>query len=229
MAYTPEISLLHVKIGEIIVYFIDTDEIPGFFLLLKNHTFIARSEDTIFSLTFEDIGVAMVANMIDHLQESFPLRRAAGSFEISLTKWLRGTKTLQLPVTLSMSCQIFTSILFPSMFNIQEDLPKSQKVTLKNSLRGKKMQTLKKKTFYDLKGVKKFLVEERHKIREIEKIPPTESDSYLSQFVLAARTGKDYEPSLSAELWLVLKAVGVAAVTAKLSSKTVISKKQETR
>ena len=42
-----------------------------------------------------------------------------------------------------------------------------------------------------------FPVEERHEIREIEKIPPTELDSYLSQFVLAARkkTGKYYEPS----------------------------------
>ena len=41
------------------------------------------------------------------------------------------------------------------------------------------------------------MVEERHEIIEIEKIPPTELDSYLSQFVLAARTktGKDYEPS----------------------------------
>ena len=29
-------------------YYIDTDEIPEFFLLLKNHIFIARSEDTIF-------------------------------------------------------------------------------------------------------------------------------------------------------------------------------------
>ena len=29
-------------------YCIDTDEIPGFFLLLKNHIFIACSEDTIF-------------------------------------------------------------------------------------------------------------------------------------------------------------------------------------
>ena len=36
-------SLLHN-----IVYYIDTDEISGFFLLLKNHEiFIARSEDTI--------------------------------------------------------------------------------------------------------------------------------------------------------------------------------------
>ena len=30
------------------LYYIYTDEIPGFFLLLKNHIFIARSEDTIF-------------------------------------------------------------------------------------------------------------------------------------------------------------------------------------
>ena len=41
----------------------------------------------------------------------------------------------------------------------------------------------KKKTFYDLKLVKTFLVEERHEIREIEKIPLTELNSYLSQFV----------------------------------------------
>ena len=45
-------------------YYIDTDEIPGFFLLLKNHIFIARSEDTIFISTCEDIGVAMVTNII---------------------------------------------------------------------------------------------------------------------------------------------------------------------
>lgn len=40
-------------------------------------------------------------------------------------------------------------------------------------------------------------MKEHHEIREIEKIPPTELDSYLSQFVLAARTktSKDYEPS----------------------------------
>ena len=92
------------------------------------------------SLTCEDIGVATVTNMISQLQESFPLRRTAGSFEISFTKSLRGAKTVQLPVTSSMSCQIFTSILFPSLKNIQEDLPKSPKVMLKNSLRGKKMQ-----------------------------------------------------------------------------------------
>ena len=30
------------------LYYIDTDETPGFFLLLENHIFIGRSEDTIF-------------------------------------------------------------------------------------------------------------------------------------------------------------------------------------
>ena len=29
-------------------YYIDTDEIPGYFLLLKNYIFIVRIEDTIF-------------------------------------------------------------------------------------------------------------------------------------------------------------------------------------
>ena len=59
------------------------------------------------------------------------------------------------------------------------------------------MQTLKKNSYYDLKLVQTFRVEQRHEIREMEKFPPTELDSYLSQFVLAARTktGKDYEPS----------------------------------
>ena len=33
---------------EIQYYYTDTDEIPGFFLLLKNHIFIAPGEDTIF-------------------------------------------------------------------------------------------------------------------------------------------------------------------------------------
>ena len=68
---------------------------------------------------------------------------------------------------------------------------------LKKLLRGKKIQTL-KKTFYDLKLIKKFLVEERHEIREIVvKIIPIELDDYLNQFVFAARTKaeKDYEPS----------------------------------
>ena len=110
---------------------------------------------------------------------------------------------------------------FSSLKNIQEDLPKSRKVMLKNSLRGKKMQTLKTT----------FLVEERHEIREIEKISPTELDTYLSQFVLAARTktGKDYEPSSLREI--------LASVERHLSrssyGKTIFKdsdfKKQETR
>ena len=50
-------------------------KLPGLFLLLKNHIFIARSEDTIFICQCEDICVAMVTNMISQLQESFPLRR----------------------------------------------------------------------------------------------------------------------------------------------------------
>ena len=56
-------------------------------------------------------------------------------------------------------------------------------------IEGEEDANTKKKT-YDLKLVKKFLVEERHEIREIEKIPPTKLDSCLSQFVLAARTKK---------------------------------------
>ena len=67
---------LHIINGIVIViYYIDTNEIPGLFLLLKNHIFIARSEDTIFICQCEDICVAMVTNMISQLQESFPLRR----------------------------------------------------------------------------------------------------------------------------------------------------------
>ena len=64
-------------------------------------------------------------------------------------------------------------------------------------IQGEENANTKRKTFYDLKVVKIFLVEERHEIREIENIPPTELDGCLSQFVLAARTktGKDYEPS----------------------------------
>ena len=36
----------------------------------------------------------MVTKMISQLQESFPLRRAACSFEISITKFIRGAKTI---------------------------------------------------------------------------------------------------------------------------------------
>ena len=65
----------------------------------------------------------MVTNMTSQLQESFLLRRAASSFDISLTKLLWSAKMVQLPVTFSKSCQIFTSILFLSLKNVQEDLP----------------------------------------------------------------------------------------------------------
>ena len=126
-------------INDTLFYYIDTDEIPGCFLSLKNHIFIAQWRYYFLSFTCEDIGVAMVTKMNSQLQESFPPRGGACSFEISFTKWLRGAKTIQLPVTFSMSFQIFTPILFPSLKNIQEDLPKSQKVMFKNSLRGKKM------------------------------------------------------------------------------------------
>ena len=54
-----------------------------FSFILKKHIFIARSEDTILSFMCEDIGVAMVTYMISQLQESFLLRRAASSFDIS--------------------------------------------------------------------------------------------------------------------------------------------------
>ena len=74
---------------------------------------------------------------------------------------------------------------------------------------GEENANTKRKTFYDLKLVKKFLVEERHEFREIEKIPPTELDGYLNQFVLAARTktGKIMNRHRSAEFWLVLNAI----------------------
>ena len=67
-------------------YFIDTDEIPGFFLLLKIISLSRAVKILFLSFTCEDIGVAMVTNMISQLQESFPLRRAAGSFEIFIHK-----------------------------------------------------------------------------------------------------------------------------------------------
>ena len=91
-------------------------------------------------------------------------------------------------------------------------------------IEGEENANTNRKTFYDLKLVKNFLVEERREIREIEKIPPTELDGYLSQFVLAARTktGKDYEPS---SLRRILTSVErhlsrYSYITAKPSSKT---------
>ena len=51
-------------------YYIDTDEIPGFFLLLKNHIFIVPVKILFLSFTCEDIGVAMVANInFDFLEQ----------------------------------------------------------------------------------------------------------------------------------------------------------------
>ena len=40
--------LVHFSDIHVYIYYIDTDEIPGFLLLLKNHIFTTRSEDTIF-------------------------------------------------------------------------------------------------------------------------------------------------------------------------------------
>ena len=47
-------------------------------------------------------------------------------------------------------------------------------------IEGEENANTKRETFYDLKLVKKFLVEERHEIREIEKIPPKEH--YMAAF-----------------------------------------------
>ena len=44
-------------------YYIDTDEIPGFLLLLKNHIFPAVNI-SFLSFTCENIGVVMVTNTI---------------------------------------------------------------------------------------------------------------------------------------------------------------------
>ena len=80
---------------------------PGFFLLLKIHIFIACSEMLFLSFSCEDIGVAMVTNMISQLQESFPLRHAAGSFAVieffssSLEFWLFWTENINIIVFIS--------------------------------------------------------------------------------------------------------------------------------
>ena len=52
------------------IFIIDTDKIPGFFLLLKNHVFIGRSEDTILSFTCVYVDVVMVTNInFDFLEQ----------------------------------------------------------------------------------------------------------------------------------------------------------------
>ena len=54
VAFQLNLKYLLVKIykpfagSSINIYYIDTDEIPGFLLLLKNHIFNVCSEDTIF-------------------------------------------------------------------------------------------------------------------------------------------------------------------------------------
>ena len=47
-----------------------------------------RAVTLFLSFTCERVGVAMVTSMINHLQDSFNVRYAAGSFQISFTKWL---------------------------------------------------------------------------------------------------------------------------------------------
>ena len=63
----------HLKLRDyawISVYYIDIYEVPGFFLLLKNHIFIVHSEDTFLSFMCEDIGIAMVTNInFDFLEQ----------------------------------------------------------------------------------------------------------------------------------------------------------------
>ena len=66
-----------------IFYYIDTGEIPGFYFLEKVIFSPRAVKIRFFSFTCEDIGVAMVTNMISQLQESFPLRRVVFYVEIS--------------------------------------------------------------------------------------------------------------------------------------------------
>ena len=86
--FNKSLAIGHVKVHVTQFYHIDTDEIAGFFLLVKNRIFARTVKILFLSLTCEDIDVAMVTSMISQLQKSFPLSRAAGSFQISFTKWL---------------------------------------------------------------------------------------------------------------------------------------------
>ena len=72
--------------AQVMFYYIDTDEIPGIFLLLRTHIFMRTVKILFLSFSCEEIGVAMVTIIISQLQESFPFRCAASAFEISLTK-----------------------------------------------------------------------------------------------------------------------------------------------
>ena len=94
------------------IYYINTDKYQDFSFYWKIISLSRAVKILFLSFTCEDIGVALVINMISQLQEGFPLRCAAGSFEISFTKWLRGAKTVQSPVTFSMSFQISHQYFF---------------------------------------------------------------------------------------------------------------------
>ena len=61
----------HTQKYSIPYYYVDTDEIPGFFLLLKKIIFSSRAVKILFlSFTCEDIGVAMVTNInFDFLEQ----------------------------------------------------------------------------------------------------------------------------------------------------------------
>ena len=66
--------------------------------------------------TCENIGVAMVTHMISQLQESFPLRRTTGSFEISFTKWLRDVNTVELLSRLAAKFEIENITIISFMY-----------------------------------------------------------------------------------------------------------------
>ena len=50
-----------------------------------------------------------------------------------------------------MSCQIFTSILFPSLKNIQEGFAEVSESDVEKFIEGEENANTKSKTFYDLK------------------------------------------------------------------------------
>ena len=67
------------------IYYIDTVINTRIFSFTKKIISSSRAVKILFlSFTCKDIGVTMVINMISQLQESFPLRRTAGSLEVSL-------------------------------------------------------------------------------------------------------------------------------------------------
>ena len=64
-------------------------------------------------------------------------------------------------------------------------------------IEGQENKNTKRKTFYDLKLVHKFIQEVKNEERDIKDIPAIELNNLLSQFIVEARTktGQDYEPS----------------------------------